>query len=79
MTYKLNFEIKKVKTSLQYMKIIRQRLVNIGTLNMKVCSGHPRASSIKNGHWLKLTVFKGIIKLLLRTANIQNSEKKLIF
>ena len=58
MTYKQNFEQKKVKTSLSAVERIRQRFVIKGTFNIKVRSGRPRASTIKDDHSLKMTVLK---------------------
>ena len=57
MTYKWNFEIlkyKKMKTFFSAVKRIGQRFAIKGTLNRKVRSGHPRASTIKEGHRVKM-------------------------
>ena len=58
MTYKWNSEIKKVKTYLSTVKRIGQRFVIKDTVNRKVGSGRPRASTIKHHHRLKMTVLK---------------------
>ena len=68
-----------LKKSLSAAKRIRQRFVIKGTLNRKVGSGHPRASTTKLDHRLKMTVLKGIRKLLLSKAKIQNSKKNRFF
>ena len=54
MTYKCNFEILKQEK----VKIIGQRFVIKGTLNRKVCSSCPRASTINEDHRLKMTILK---------------------
>ena len=59
--YKLNLATLKIemfKTFLSAVKRIGQRFVIKGTLNRKVGSGRPRASTIKNDHKDKTTVLK---------------------
>ena len=82
MTYKLIFAILKtemVKTSLSAVKRIGERFEIKGTVNRKFGSGRPRASTIKDDHWLKMTVLNDIRKRLLSTAKIQNSKKDFFF
>ena len=79
MTYKWNFEIKKVKTYLPAVKRIEQRLVFIGTLNIKVRSRRPIASTIKNDHRLKMTVLKCIRKLFFEHSKRSKQQKEIIF
>ena len=72
MTYKWILAILKIemlKTSTSFVKIIGQRFVIKGTLNRKVSSGRPRASTIKDDHRITMNVLKDIRKRLLSTAN----------
>ena len=58
MTYKwifANLKKEMLKTSLSAFQRIGQRIVIKGTLDRKVCSGYPRASTIKHDHRLKMT------------------------
>ena len=51
-------KLEKVKTSLSPVNRIWQMVVIKGTLNRKVLSGSPKASTIKMVHRLKMIVFK---------------------
>ena len=57
-----------VKASRLAVKIIGEMFETKGTVNRKVGSGHPRASTTKDNHRLKTTVLKGIRKYLLNIA-----------
>ena len=54
---------------------IGESFVIEGTLNGKISSGRPRASTMKHNHRLKITDLMGIRNFLLSTANINSFSK----
>ena len=51
-----------MKTSLSAVKRIGQRFETKSSVNRKVCSGRPRASTIKDDHRLKVSILKTFVE-----------------